>query len=219
MVGVPLILTPTESKHCDWDWWMLLIHSSVRIKSERHAGHSFGRQLRPHTGNPECSNHQNRIQGETTAVDTGTAGSVISGIVYGTSRADTDGMWLPGSIHRDILGHYRPEVTTIPTPRCNHIWIVNQIQTLSTKHDKAQMRPALPVTAKELWQELADMTRDAQQSGEEVWVLRTWLANPLMFAARMAPAAPQDPEDSGQEFTDSLESSGSHWAPLRGWIA
>jgi hypothetical protein len=71
---------------------MLLIHSGVRINSERHAGHCFGRQLGPYTGNPECSNHQNRIQGETTAVDTGTAGSVISGIVYGTSRTDTDGM-------------------------------------------------------------------------------------------------------------------------------
>jgi len=74
-------------------------------------------------------------------------------------------------------------------------------------------------TPEELWEELAVMTRDAQQSGEEVQGLRTQLANALILAARVAPYAPQTLEDRGQKFPDSLNISSSDRTQLRGWIA
>jgi hypothetical protein len=84
-----------------------------------------------------------------------------------------------------------------------------QIQTLRNERDVARRRPAAPGTDENLRQELAAMTQDAQQSGEEVRSLRMQLANALMLAARAAPAAPQAPEDRGQMFPDSPDFSGS----------
>jgi hypothetical protein len=49
--------------------------------------------------------------------------------------------------------------------------------------------------------------------------LRTELTNALTFAARVAPAAPQAPEDRGQKFPGSPDFSGSDQPQLRGWIA
>jgi hypothetical protein len=66
-----------------------------------------------------------------------------------------------------------------------------------------------PGADEDLRQELADMTRDAQESGEEVHGLRTQLVNALTLAARAAPAAPQAPEDRGQKFPDSPDFSAS----------
>jgi len=80
------------------------------------------------------------------------------------------------------------------------------------------MGPAAPGTDKELRQELADVTRNAQQSGEEVHGLRTQLANALTLAARAAPAAPLAPVDTGKKFPDSLDFSGLDQTQLRGWI-
>jgi len=71
----------------------------------------------------------------------------------------------------------------------------------------------------DLRQELADITQDAQQSGEEARSLRMQVANALMLAARTAPAAPQAPEDRGQKFPDSQDFSGSDRTQLGGWIA
>jgi hypothetical protein len=94
-----------------------------------------------------------------------------------------------------------------------------QIQTLTNERDKARWRPAAPGTDEDLRQDLADMTQDAQQSGEEACSLRTHLTNPLMLAARTAPAAPQGLEDRGQKFPDSPDFSGSDRTQLRCWIA
>jgi len=70
-----------------------------------------------------------------------------------------------------------------------------------------------------LQQEVADMTQDSQQSGEEARSLRTQLANALTLGARAAPAAPQAHEDRGQKFPDSPDFSASDRTQLRGWIA
>jgi len=104
-------------------------------------------------------------------------------------------------------------------PQCDHTEIERQIQTLSDERDEARRRPAAPGTDEKLRQELADMTQDAQQSGEEARSLRTQLVNALMLAARTAPAAPQTPEDRGQKFPDSPDVSGSDRTWLKGWIA
>jgi hypothetical protein len=77
------------------------------------------------------------------------------------------------------------------------------------------MKPAAPGTTQDLRQDLADMTRDAQDSGEEVRGLRTQLANALTLAARAAPAAPQGPEDRGQKFPDSPDFAGTDRTQLR----
>ena len=60
------------------------------------------------------------------------------------------------------------------------------------------------------------MTRDAQESGEEICGLRTQLANALMLPARPAPAAPETTEDRGQKFANSPDISGSDCTQLRG---
>jgi hypothetical protein len=104
-------------------------------------------------------------------------------------------------------------------PQCDHTEIENQIQTLRNERDEARRRPAAPGTDEDLCQDLADMTRDAQDSGEEVRSLRTQLANALTLAARAAPAAPQALDDRGQKFPDSPDFSGSDQTQLRGWIA
>jgi len=103
--------------------------------------------------------------------------------------------------------------------QCDHTELERHIQTLTSEWDEAWRRPTAPGTDKDMWQELADMTQDAQQSGEEARSLRTQLANALTLAARAALAAPQAPEDRGQKFPDSPDFSGSDWIQLRGWIA
>jgi len=104
-------------------------------------------------------------------------------------------------------------------PQCDHTEMERQIQTLRDKRDEALRRPPAPGTNEDLRQDLDDMTRDAQQSGEEVRGLRTQLATALMLAARAAPAAPQASEDRGQKFPDSPDFSGTDRTQLRGWIA
>jgi hypothetical protein len=94
-------------------------------------------------------------------------------------------------------------------PQCDHTEMENHILTLRNKWDETRQRPAAPGTDEDLQQELVDMTRDAQDSGEEARGLKTQLANALMLAARAALAAPQAPEDRGQKFPDSLYFSGS----------
>jgi hypothetical protein len=105
------------------------------------------------------------------------------------------------------------------TPQCDHAEFERQIQTLTNERNKARMRPAAPGTDEDLRQELPDMTRDAQESGEEARGLRMQLANALTLAARAAPAAPQAQEDRGQKFPNSPDFSGSDRTQLRGWIA
>jgi len=104
-------------------------------------------------------------------------------------------------------------------PQYVHIGMEQQIRILTNEQDEVRRRPAAAGTDKELREELAVMTRDAHQSGEEVRGLRTQLANALTLAARAAPAAPQAPEDRGQKFPDSPDFSGSDQTQLRGWNA
>jgi len=94
-----------------------------------------------------------------------------------------------------------------------------RIQTLTNEWDEARRWPAAPGADEDLRQELADMTQDAQQSGEGACSLRTQLANALMLAARASPATPQALKDRGQKFPDSPEFSGADRTQLRGWIA
>jgi hypothetical protein len=101
-------------------------------------------------------------------------------------------------------------------PQYDHPEIDNQIQTLRYERGQARLRPVAPGTDKDLRQALADMTRDTQESGEEVRGLRTQLAHSLILEARAAQAAPQAPEDRGQTFPDSPDISGSDQTQLRG---
>ena len=94
-------------------------------------------------------------------------------------------------------------------PQCNHTGFERQMRILTEERDEARQRTAAPGTDEDLWQELADMTQDAQQSGEETRSLRMQLANCLMLPARAAPAAPQAPEDRGNKFPASPDFSGS----------
>lgn len=103
--------------------------------------------------------------------------------------------------------------------RCNHTEMKTSIRCLMTEQDKARGRPAALVTDKELWEQFAVMTRDAQQSGEELCSLRTQLANALMFADRVAPALPEALEDGGRKIPDSPGIPGWDRTQLRGWIA
>jgi hypothetical protein len=68
-------------------------------------------------------------------------------------------------------------------PQCDHTGLEQCIQTLTNERDEAGMRPAAAGTDEELRQQLADMTYDAQQSGEEVRGLRMQLRNALTLAA------------------------------------
>jgi len=104
-------------------------------------------------------------------------------------------------------------------PQCDHTEVEQRIQTLTNEWDEARRRPAAAGTNEQLWEERDQMTRDARQSGKEVRGLRTQLANALTLAARVAPAAPQAPEDRGQKFPNSPDFSGSDRTLLRGWIA
>jgi hypothetical protein len=57
-------------------------------------------------------------------------------------------------------------------PQCDHTEFEHQLQTLWNGRDEARRRHSAPGTNEKLRQELADMTQDAQQSGEEAWSLR-----------------------------------------------
>jgi hypothetical protein len=76
--------------------------------------------------------------------------------------------------------------------------------------------PAAPGTDEDLLQKLVDITRDVQESGQEVRSVMRQLANALMLAGRAAPAAPQAPEDRGQLFPHSRDFSGSHRTQFTG---
>jgi hypothetical protein len=104
-------------------------------------------------------------------------------------------------------------------PQCDHTKLEQQIWTLRNERDEALRKTAAPGTSEELQQELDDMTWDTRQPGEKVRGLRTQLANALGLAARVAPAAPQAPEDRGQKFPDSPDFPGLDRTQLRGWIA
>jgi len=93
-------------------------------------------------------------------------------------------------------------------PQWDHTELEVQLQTLTNEREEARMRPPAPRTGEELRQELADITRDARESGDEVQGLRTQLANALTLAERAAPSAPHAPEDSGQKVPDSPDISG-----------
>jgi len=81
--------------------------------------------------------------------------------------------------------------------QCEHCEMEQQIQTLMNQWDEARRILAAAGTDEVLPEELAELTRDGQRSGEEVRGLRMQLVNTLTLAARAAPAAPQDPEDRG----------------------
>jgi hypothetical protein len=82
------------------------------------------------------------------------------------------------------------------------------IRTLTEERIKVRMRPVARGTDEDLRQELADMTQDTQQSGEDVRSLRTQFANAMPLGARATPAATQAPEDRGQKCPYSPDFSG-----------
>jgi len=101
-------------------------------------------------------------------------------------------------------------------PRFDHTNMEQRKQTVTNEWDQARHRHTAPGTNEELRQELADMTQDAQYSVEAARSLRTQLAKALTLAARVAQAAPQGPENSGQMIADSPDISGSDQTRLRG---
>jgi len=101
-------------------------------------------------------------------------------------------------------------------PQCDHTELEQRIQAPTNEQDEARRRPVALGTNEDLQQELADITQDPQQSGEEARSLRTQLANALTLAAKAAPVAPQTPEDRGLKFPDSPDFSGSDQTQLRG---
>lgn len=60
------------------------------------------------------------------------------------------------------------------------------------------------------------MTRDAQESVEEVKILQTQLANALTLPAREALAAAKGQEDRGQKFPTSPDYLGLDCTQFRG---
>ena len=104
-------------------------------------------------------------------------------------------------------------------PQCDHTELERQIQTLTDERNEARRRPVAPATDEELRQELADITQDAQQSGEDACSLRTQLVNALTLVARAAPATSQAPADRGQKFPNSPDFSRLDRTQFSGWIA
>jgi len=101
----------------------------------------------------------------------------------------------------------------------DHTTFEQQIQQLRNELDEARKTPRTVETNKDLRREFDDMTRDAREASADATSLRTQLANALSLAAQAAPPAPQQPEDRGQKFPDSLHISGQDRTQLRGWIA
>jgi len=100
-------------------------------------------------------------------------------------------------------------------PQGDHTELEQQIQVLTNEQDEARCRAATPGAHEELQPEVADMTQNAQQSGEEVRGFRTQLTNALTLAARVSPKAP---EHKGQKGPDSRDFSGLYQTQFRGWI-
>jgi hypothetical protein len=126
--------------------------------------------------------------------------------------------------HQKQIIELQRQITDIQTKQflplqCDHTELKRQIHTLRNEREDALRRPPAAGVNEHLQQKLDEMTRDPLQSGEEVCGLRTQLANPLTLAGRVAPAAPQTPEDRGQKFPDSPDFSGSDRTQLRGWVA
>jgi hypothetical protein len=126
--------------------------------------------------------------------------------------------------HSQQIIHLQRQITNLQRkqflpPECDHSGLEQQRPTPTEEQNKARRRPAASGTDEDLRQELADITQDAQQYGEEACSLRMQLANALTLAGRAAPVAPQAPEDRGQKFPDSPDFSGSDGTQLRGWIA
>jgi len=102
---------------------------------------------------------------------------------------------------------------------CDHTDYDTQLATLRNELEVARQTPRVVGTDDDIRQVLDDMTRDAREANVEAVSLRTQLANALSLAVRAAPTPPQEQEDRGQKFPDSLDFSGSDWTQLRGWIA
>jgi hypothetical protein len=103
----------------------------------------------------------------------------------------------PGTEKSITETDYRPQIPIIPPPLCDHTDINTPIWVLTAECDEVRSMPWGLGIDKVLLEEVADITQDTQQVGEEVRSLRIRLANPLTFAARAAPAALQDSEDMG----------------------
>ena len=71
----------------------------------------------------------------------------------------------------------------IPPPQCDHTELEQRKQTVTDKRDEARGSSAAPGTNEEHRQELAEMTHDAQESGEDVSGLRMQLPSPVTLAA------------------------------------
>jgi len=104
--------------------------------------------------------------------------------------------------HSQQIVNLQWEITDLQTkqflpPYCDHLKMEQPIQTRTNERDEARRRPAATRTDQALQEELVVMTRNAQQSGEEICSFRTQLANASTLGARAAQAAPQAPEDRG----------------------
>jgi hypothetical protein len=126
--------------------------------------------------------------------------------------------------HQSQIPALQKQLTDLQTkqflpPSCHHTAFEQQIQQLKNDLDEAHRTPRTAGTDEDIRRELEDMTWDAREASAEAASLRTQLANPLSLAARVAPTPPQQPEDRGHKFPDSLDFSASDRTQLRGWIA
>jgi len=93
-------------------------------------------------------------------------------------------------------------------PTCNHSVVDQRIQDLMNDLSEATRMSAAEGTSEEFKADIAAMTRDGYESGEEVRIFLTQLANALTPAAWTALAAPQGQEDNGRKFPHSPHLSG-----------
>jgi len=191
-VPIPLIVieppTPTPSQFNPYIWhcFMCLICIDVTIRTARPGGHFVLGWSGHHksTWQHEATGHG--LRGETDDARYSTTGAEECGTASRTRELRTEGLRSSSTDNLIIEPDHRPTGRAASAPQCDHTEMETRIQVLTTEQDTPRRRPAAPRTDEELWERLQVMTRNAQQSREEVHGLRTQLANAATLAARAA---------------------------------
>lgn len=102
--------------------------------------------------------------------------------------------------HSQQIIDVQPQITNLQTQQFqplqrDHSWFKQRLATFKQELEEAKITPRMVGTDEDLRHELDDMSRDAQQLGEEVWAFGTQLANTLSSAARAAPTPLQHAND------------------------
>jgi len=167
-----------------------------------------------HYGTSRPTERLRRVQRTEGGIRTDTGGTHAGGTVLTANSGGADGVCAPTTNHNSAAADHRSTDNASPASSVR----LYPVRATDTDSDERTGRG----------QDVNRSTRDRRgpsaRTGRHdpgrtaIWRGSPQLANALTLAARVAPAAPQAPEDKGQNFPDSPNFSGSDQTQLRSWI-